>query len=127
MIQDAHPMRSGVPDSYDALYKIDVVVAASTWTVNSDRLPSGFGAGTNVFSATGIANIVFPAGMKVRCANAGVSAPTTTVGDQRSAEVVNINEAAGTAQIAITDRATPSLANPVINSIIWARLTLETV
>lgn len=127
MIQDAHPLRTGVPDGYEALYKIDVVVAASTWTVNADRLPSGFGAGSNVFSATGIANIVFPAGMKVRDARASVSPPTTTVGDQRSADVVNINESAGTAQIAITDRAVPALANPVINSIIWVQLTLETV
>jgi hypothetical protein len=130
MIQDAHPMRSGVPDCYVAKYKIDVVVAAATWTVNMDRFPSGFGApgaGQNAFSATGIGLITFPPGMKVRNAHASVSAPTTTVADQRCADVVAINEAAGTASIAISDRAVPALANPVINSIIWVELTLETV
>jgi hypothetical protein len=131
VIQDAHPMRSGVPDCYVALYKIDVVVAASTWTVNSDRFPSGFGAGSNVFGSTGVANIVFPPGMKVRGAQAQVSPPTAAAASYRTANVCNINEAAGTAQIMITDGgllgASPALANPLINSIIWAELDLETV
>ncbi len=131
MIQDAHPVRSGIPDHYKAIYKIDVVVAATTWTINGDRLPSGFNAGGNAFSSTGIAALVFPAGYRVRGAKASVHAPTTAVASQRSANVAAINETNGTANVVITDMglltASPALANPVINSIIFVELDLESV
>jgi hypothetical protein len=127
MIQDAHPVRSGVPDHYKALYKIAVTVAASTWTVSDERMPSGFGAGSNVFGSTGIANLVFPAGQKVRGANAHIAAPTAVIGSARLAQVCNINEAAGTCQVMVYDAATPSLANPIVNSTMFVELDLETV
>lgn len=135
MIQDAHPMRTGFPDSYVALFKIDVVVAATTWNVNMDRFPSGFGgqSAANVQSRTGVGvgSITFPPGMRVRGAQAQVSPPTAAAASYRTANVCNINEAAGTAQIMITDGgllgASPALADPVVNSIIWAELDLETV
>jgi hypothetical protein len=127
MIQDAHPIRSGIPDHYKANYKIAVTVAASTWTVNDERMPSGFGAGTNVFSATGIANLIFPAGQKVRGARASVAAPTAVIGSARHAQVTTINETLGTCQVMITDLAVPALANPIVDSIIFVELDLETV
>jgi|SRR4051812_13874420 hypothetical protein len=127
MIQDAHPMRSGVPDCYVAKYKIDVVVAATTWTLNSERLPSGFNAGGNVFISTGRADLVFPAGMKVRGARAMVDNKAVTAAGQLDATLVNINEAAGTCSLIVTDRATPTLANPTAGSVIYAELDLESV
>jgi hypothetical protein len=131
MIQDAHPVRSGIPDHYKAIYKIDVVVAASTWTINGERLPSGFNAGGNAFSSTGVAAIVFPAGYKVRGAKAMVAAPTAAVASYRTAHVAAISEANGTANVVITDGglggASPALANPIVNSIIFVELDLESV
>lgn len=130
MIQDAHPVRSGIPDCYQAKYKIDVVVAATTWTVNMERFPSGFGApgaNQNAFSATGVGLILFPPGMKLRGSKASVQTPGVTAAEQRDAAVCNVSESAGTASIVITDRAAPTLANPVINSVIWVELDLETL
>jgi hypothetical protein len=131
VIQDAHPVRSGIPDHYKAIYKIDVVVAATTWTINGERLPSGFNAGGNAFSAQGIGNLVFPAGYKVRGAKAIVVPPTTAVGSYRTAHVAAISETNGTANVVITDGgllgASPILQNPVVNSIIFVELDLESV
>lgn len=127
MIQDAHPMRSGVPDCYVAKYKIDVVVAATTWTLNGERLPSGFNAGGNVFISTGRADIVFPPGLKVRGARAMVDNKAVTAVAQLDATWANINETAGTASLIITDKATPTLANPTAGGVIYAELDLESI
>jgi hypothetical protein len=137
MLQDMFPLRSGVPDGVELLLKINVTVAATTWLLDTDRLQPGVVSGPaavtpgglNVFAATGIASIQIPTGYKVRHARVSVSAPTTTVADQRSADWTfsTALELAGAFGIAITDRAVPALANPVVNSVIWAALTLETV
>lgn len=137
MMQDAYPLRSGVPDGFDLLLKITVAVAASSWLLDTERLSPGVVSGAaavtpgglNVFAATGIASIAIPSGYRVRHASASVSAPTSTVADQRDASFTfsTALETAGQLGLIITDRATPSLANPVVNSTIWARLTLETL
>jgi hypothetical protein len=135
MIQDAFPVRSGTPDGYLAFYEIDVVVAASTWTLNKQRMPSGFnGAGvapgadaSNGFVSTGRADFTFPAGNKVRGANASVDSKGVT-GAQAFAFVANINEAAGTFSVITTLTGAPAtLANPAVNSTIYVELDLETI
>lgn len=130
MIQDAHPMRSGVPDCYRALYKIDIVSSGVTHTVNMERFPSGFGGvagGTNAFVSTGRMDITYPPGMRVRGAQASVDSKLLTAA-QFNAEVVNVNETAGTASIIVTDStATPALANPATGAVVYAELVLETV
>jgi hypothetical protein len=132
MIQDAHPLRSGMPDGYVALYEIDIVVAATTWTVNQERLPSGFGGATagssNAFSATGVGALTFPAGMKVRGAKGNVDSDSIVAANQFHCFVTNINEAAGTCNFVITTTGAPTvLANPTLNSTVYVELDLETV
>lgn len=137
MIQDAHPIRSGIPDHYAAKYRIDVIVAATTWNVNMERFPSGFGgqSASNVQARTGVGLglITFPAGMRVRGAKAGYSAPSSADASQRTVHVSTINEAAGTATLTIKDD-TGAVAEPVaptsatsFDSTIWVELDLETV
>lgn len=131
MIQDAHPLRSGIPDGYSAFYKIDVTVAASTWTVDKARFPSGFGGGTaagdNAFAGTGVGVISWPAGLKVRGSKVAVDSRGAT-GTQVLGWVTNINETTGTANIVFTSTAAPAtLANPPVNSVIYIELDLETV
>lgn len=120
-------MRSGVPDCYVAKYKIDIVSAAATWTVNNERLPSGFGAGSNVFVSTGRADLVFPAGMKVRGARGAVDNKAVTAAAQLDVFPANINEAAGTLSLIVTDGATPTLTNPSTGSVIYFELDLESL
>lgn len=140
MIQDASPVRDGVPDSYLAHYRIEVLVAATTWNVNLERFPSGFtGAGVapnpqQVRTGVGLGTIRFPAGMKVRMANAGYSAPDNVLANQRQAFVSDIDEAAGTALIVIataagvaSDPVAPTAAPAPNDSWIWVDLTLEAV
>lgn len=130
MIQDAHPMRSGVPDCYRALYKIDIVVAATTWTINQERLPSGFGGvsgGSNARSNTGLAALTFPAGMRVRGVNCALESDVVTGAGNFHTFPANINEAAGTMNVIITTVATATLADPTLNATLWVELTLETV
>lgn len=135
MIQDAHPVRSGVPDCYQAKYKIDIVAAASNWAVSVDRFPSGFGgvvngAGQltqNAFVSTGLGRITFPAGMRVRSSDIHVEAKVQTGAGNFHAFLNNINEAAGTADIVVTAIATSTLTNPTTGAVIWAELDLETV
>ena len=130
MIQDAHPLRSGMPDGYVALYEIDIVVAATTWAVNQERFPSGFGGlagSSNAFQATGVGALTFPAGMKVRGAKGNVDSDAIT-GAQFHCFVTNINEAAGTCNFVITTTGTPTvLANPTLNATVYVELDLETV
>lgn len=141
MIQDAHPLRSGTPDGYDALYRIEVLVNNTTWNVNRDRLPSGF-TGANVSpnpeqvrTGPGLGTITFPSGMKVRHAVASVSGPAgVDAAGQRQAFVTDIDETAGTARIVITtapgvisDPVNPTAAPAPNDSWIMVRLTLETV
>ncbi|MET0414114.1 MAG: hypothetical protein ABW217_22585, partial [Polyangiaceae bacterium] len=82
MIQDAHPVRSGVPDCYQAKYKIDIVAAASNWAVNQERLPPGFAGATpntpNAFVGTGLGRITFPQGFRVRSSDIHVEAKVVT-------------------------------------------------
>lgn len=132
MIQDAHPVRSGVPDGYRALYKIDIVAAAATWTVNQERLPSGFEGATansnNAFVATGRGTIRFPAGMRVRGVQVCVDHKNNANGTQVLAFPGNVNETLGTMDILTTLTTAPStLANPTNGDVIYAELMLETV
>lgn len=140
MIQDASPVRDGVPDSYLAHYRIEVLVAATTWNVNLERLPSGFtGAGISpnpqqVRTGVGLGTIRFPAGFKVRMAKAGYSAPDNTLANQRQVYVTDIDEAAGTALIVVATVAgaaseprDPTALPAPNDSWIWVDLTLETV
>lgn len=130
MIQDAHPVRSGVPDCYRALYKIDIVSAGATWTVNMERFPSGFGgagAAQNAFVSLGRGDVVFPPGMRVRGATAELDNKAVTAATQFDVNWANINETLGTASLIVTDRATPTLQNPTNGSVIYAVLELETV
>lgn len=138
MIQDASPIRCGVPDAYSALYKIDVLVAATTWNVNLERLPSGFtganvaGAPTQVRTGTGIGVITFPAGMRVRGYNANYSPPSNADASQRTVHLAAINETLGTAAVILENAGTT--ADPVaptsatsFDSTIWVELTLESL
>jgi hypothetical protein len=140
MIADAHPMRSGVPDCYRALYRIEVLVAATTWNVNLERFPSGF-TGANVAAApqqvrtgAGLGTITFPAGMRVRGANANYSPPSNADASQRTVHVCDIDETLGTALLVLKDD-TGAIADPVAptalpapnDSWILVELTLETV
>lgn len=131
MIQDAHPVRSGVPDCYQAKYKIDVVAAASNWTVNTERLPPGFSGQTptnpQVRTGTGVGTITFPAGYRVRSSDIHVEAKVVTGANNFHAFLNNINEAAGTANVVITAIATSTLTDPTTGAVIWAELDLETV
>jgi hypothetical protein len=137
MLQDMFPLRSNIPDGVELLLKINVTVAASTWLLETDRLHPGVVSGPaavtpgglNVFAATGVASIQIPTGYKVKNARVTVAAPTAVAADQRSADWTwsAAQELSGAFGIAITDRAVPALANPVVNSVIWAALTLETI
>lgn len=132
MIQDASPMRSGVPDLYVALYKIDIVSSGVTHNVNLERFPSGFGGilpgSQQAFVSAGRMDVSFPIGMKVRGANVNVDAKAVTAAGQVLAWVDNINEALGTASIITTLNSAPTvLANPPTNSVVYLELDLETV
>lgn len=138
MIQDAHPLRSGVPDGYEALYRIEVTAGSSSWLVNVDRLPSGFsGAGVagnerQVRTGVGLGTITFPPGTKVRGAVGCYSCPNNTLANQRQVFVTDIDEAAGNAKLVL---ATPAgaagdPADPTASandSWIFVKLSLETV
>lgn len=132
MIQDAHPLRSGLPDGYQAKYKIDIVTAASTWTVNMERFPSGFGGATalttNAFAAPGRGTLTFPAGMRVRGFKAACDHKNVANGTQVLVFPGNINETTGTLDILTTlTTAASTLANPTAGDVIWVELDLETV
>lgn len=134
MIQDAHPVRSGVPDLYQAKYKIDIVAAAATWTVNLERFPSGFGGTTqspptsNAFLATGQGRLTFPPTMKVRGAKGWCDHKNVANGTQVLVFPGNVNEANGTIDILTTLTTAPStLANPTNGDVIYVDLDLETV
>lgn len=142
MIQDASPVRDGVPDSYKAYYRFEVLALAGPWNLNRDRLPSGFaGAGTgpadgvNGRTGVGLGAFTFPAGMKVRMAKAGYSSPAAVnAANQRQVFVSDIDEAAGTGAFVVTTSAgviseplAPTALPAPNDSWIWVELTLETV
>lgn len=134
MIQDSHPVRAGIPDHYKALYKIDIVAAAATWTVNMDRLPSGFGGltgsplNTNAFAATGRGTLSFPQGLKVRGVKAHCDHKNIANGTQVLVFPANIDETAGSMAILTTLTTAPAtLANPTNGDVIYVELDLESV
>lgn len=141
MIQDASIIRDGVPDSYKAYYRIEVLAVTGPWNLNKDRVPSGFnGAGAvaggfDVRTGVGLGAITFPAGFKVRCAKAGYSSPAAVnAANQRQVFVSDIDEAAGTAALVVTtaagvisDPLAPTALPAPNDSWIWVELTLETV
>lgn len=131
MIQDAHPLRSGIPDGYQAKYKIDIVVAATTWTINTERMPSGFSgvsaASFNARSNTGLALLNFPAGQRVRGVKCHLESKVVTGAGNFHTFPANINETAGTMNVIITTVATATLADPTAGTVLWVELDLETV
>lgn len=142
MIQDASPVRDGVPDSYRAYYRIEVQAAAGPWNLNLERLPSGFSGngtgpanGVNVRTGVGLGAIRFPSGMKVRMAHASVSSPTgVDAAGQRQAFVTDIDDVNGTALVVVTtapgvisDPVAPTALPALNDSWILVELTLETV
>lgn len=108
MIQDAYPMRGGLPDGYVAHYKLDVT-AGPAYTLDMRRLPSGFTATRN---AAGLIDVTFPSCFAVRWYGGGVDNKTNVVGVTNQVDVypVNINPSAGTMQVRITDHNNPPAA-----------------
>lgn len=131
MIQDAHPLRSGIPDGYVAKYEIDIVAAGVTHTLNQERLPSGFtgvGGTSNTFAGTGLNQIRFPPGMKVRGATVVVDRRNTVAANQINSWVANIDEVNGAAVVVTTINSAPTaLADPPTGAVIYVSLDLETV
>src|SRR5262245_618342 len=134
MIQDAHPIRSGIPDCYVARYKIDIVVAATTWTVNTERFPSGFGGttqsppSTNAFVATGQGRLTYPPGMRVRGVQICCDHKNVANGTQVLTFPGNVNETNGKVDFLTTLTTEPStLANPSAGDVVYVDVTLETV
>lgn len=122
MIQDAFPVRSGIPDHYLAKLKIDVA-AGPVYVLDQTRLPP------NQFTVTrtgvGAGNVTFPPGMKVKGTGGTVDSKLVTAA-QFDAWLTNINEAAGTCNIVIVSVA-GALADPAVGAVIYADLDLETV
>jgi len=126
MIQDAHPLRSGLPDGYIAWYKL-TVSAGPVYTLDTARLPSGFTATRN---AAGLIDVTFPTGFNARWNGGGVDTKTNVVGVANQLDVypVNINAAAGTMQVRITDHNNPpAAADPAVGSDIHFSIALETL
>lgn len=136
MIQDAHPVRSGIPDGYKALYKITSVVAASNWAIDQDRLPSGFGGvrdpntglpTANAFVSTGRGRISYPQGMRVRgiqiCADRKLTSGTIAI---IQPTLVNFVDGQTDFLYVITSAPTV-LANPNVGEDIFVEVMLETV
>lgn len=124
MIQDASPLRCGIPDGYDAYYKLDVA-AGPVYNLDMRRLPSGFLATRN---AAGLIDVTFPTCFAVRWQGGGVDTKTNVVGvaNQLDLYPVNINPAAGTMQIRITDHNNPpAAADPAVGSEIHFSFTME--
>lgn len=139
MIQDAHPLRSGSPDGYMVLYKIECLAPTGPWNIVTERMPSGF-SGTsatsfNVRAATGLGLIRFPPGFRVRGAKGSFSAPDNAIANMRNVFVTDVDEVAGTAAIglaanngaAFADPPAPTAAPAPNDSIIFVELDLETV
>lgn len=123
MIQDASPVRDGIPDGYIAHYKIDIG-AAQAGTLDTRRLPPGF---TAVYSGSnGIYNIGFPAAsfLAVRSPGANVDVQSTTNTNQINAMVVNINLTAGTAQVVCLTNA-GAAASLSSGAVLYAHLEFE--
>lgn len=142
MIADAHPVRSGVPDCYVARLRVNVVVLNSNWTLDTDRLPSGFSADgaltgaagqTNVRNGVGIGGLLIPAGMRVRGVQTNYTNPTLAAASFREVQVAALNETTGRLQFQVLNAA-GAQTDPVAptsttsnDSCIWIDITLETI
>lgn len=108
MIQDASPVRSGLPDGYLAHFKVDYLTAGTTYTLDTRRLPSGFSV---TRASQGLLNVTFPTCFAVRWIGGGVDPKVTTDAAQCNVGPININPNAGTMQVIIQ----PAIATPVAN------------
>lgn len=132
MIQDASPIRSGIPDHYRAVYKITVVNAANDWQLDQSRLPSGFsgrtpGSSQCALGSAGRGRITLPTGLIVR----GVSAHAdrfSVTGTQQNVFLGTINLVDGVIDFMLTPTTAPStLTDPLVGTVIYIGLDLETV
>jgi hypothetical protein len=124
MIQDAHPVRSGVPDGYDVLIKV-TKTAGPVYTLDTTRLPSGFSVSAG---AAGRMNVVFPTCFAVRWLGGAVDAKVFTVTSQRKVNPVNINPSAGTLVAQFLDNtATPIEVDPVDASDVYLAFRIESL
>lgn len=120
MIQDAAPVRSGLPDGYDAHFKIDIA-AGPVGNIDLRRLPSGF---TATRTGVGLYNVTFPSCFAVRQASVTVDAQSVVAANQLDGYPANINANAGTATLVILTPA-GALADPPVGGSIYATFALE--
>lgn len=122
MIQDASPVRTGFADAYDAMYEVNFVTGP-TYTLDVTKLPSGFSVSRN---AAGLLDVVFPTGFDVQWMGGGVDVKVSTDATLMDVAPVNVNAAAGTMQVAITNRANPPVkADPPTTSDVYFTLRLK--